>query len=711
MAQPSLAHEIALEQVRVDLVMDQLRHAVNSAQDLARESRARFLSDRESWLREEDGTALFERDAFAFLAARRMATLDDEHEGLVFGRLDFVDGETHYIGRLGVRTADYEPLVIDWRAQAAEPFYRATPAQPMSVVRRRVLTSRDDRVIDVEDDVLMPDHVPAGMVLIGDGALMQALGRARTHKMRDIVATIQAEQDEAIRAPYPGFTWITGGPGTGKTVVGLHRVAYLLYTHRRRFGNGGVLVVGPSPTFMDYIERVLPSLGEDKVVLRSTGQVASDILGLSSSQIDSAAAWAVKGDAAMATVLRRLVEQPRSNVAGLTVMVKGEPLIVPGDQLAKIRHDALRSAPYHQARPVADQAIVDWLWLNEHHRVDVTSRDQFNDLVRGTWAFTTLMTTWWPDLTPADALARLGDPAWVQRLAGDLLSEQAMADLATAIVPGDPTVADIALLDELAFLLGPIPQAEDDEDIFGTDPIKEIATITDRLTDRRDLSEETLHDTYAHILVDEAQDITPMQWRMIHRRGPQASWTILGDLAQSNWPDPQASADALTNLIGTRERRDFRLSTNYRSPKEAYDLATAYIAIHEPAVDIAAAVRSTGVEPHLMVVPTDDLAAALRAELLDLLDAVEGTIGVIVEPLHTQAVFEALLGLDPRITQMDPLSSKGLEFDAVVVVDPDSIYRGHPGGARTLYVALTRPTQRLSAIDLDRPGDWRPAGY
>jgi len=379
--------------------------------------------------------------------------------------------------------------------------------------------------------------------------------------------------------------------------------------------------------------------------------------------------------------------------------------------LAKFRHEALHAAAYHPARALAEQAITDWLWARDQSRVEVTGRAQFDDLVRSSWAFTALMDSWWPELSPVDALARLTDPASVAQVAGDLLSSQAAADLAASITPGDWTVADIALLDELADLLGPVPAVEDDDNIFGTDPIEEIATITDRLTDRRDLSEETLHDTYSHILVDEAQDITPMQWRMIHRRGPQASWTILGDLTQSNWPDPQAPAAALDALIGQRERRAFRLSTNYRSPKEAYDLATAYIAGHEPNVDIAAAVRSTGVEPRLLVAPAGELAATLRAELLGLLDAVEGTIGVIAEPAHNQAVFEALLGLDRRVSAMDPLSSKGLEFDAVAVVDPDSIERAHPGGARTLYVALTRPTQRLVTIDLDQPGDWRPAGY
>ena len=218
---------------------------------------------------------------FAFQAAKRLAVLDAEHDGLVFGRLDRSDREVRYVGRIGVRDADYEPLVIDWRAPAAEPFYRATPADPMHVVRRRVLRCSGSRVIGIEDDLLDADvdvDADGGLVVLGEGALLAALSRARGHTMRDIVATIQAEQDEAIRAPYQGFTMISGGPGTGKTVVALHRAAFLLYSNRRRFESGGVLVVGPSRVFMNYIERVLPSLGEDAVTLRSIGSVAADVI-------------------------------------------------------------------------------------------------------------------------------------------------------------------------------------------------------------------------------------------------------------------------------------------------------------------------------------------------------------------------------------------------------------------------------------------------
>ena len=255
-ASSTLERELATEQAHVDLVYARLAEATRSAEEVARAGRDLFRSDRESYLREEDGTGLYERDVFAFQAAKRLAVLDAEHEGLVFGRLDRTDGEVRYVGRIGVRDVDYEPLVVDWRAPAAEPFYRATPSRPMQVVRRRVLRCQGERVIGIEDDLLDAANA-SELAVIGEGALMASLSRARGHTMRDIVATIQTEQDEAIRAPYQGFTMISGGPGTGKTVVALHRAAYLLYSHRRRFESGGVLVVGPSP--VSYTHLTLPT--------------------------------------------------------------------------------------------------------------------------------------------------------------------------------------------------------------------------------------------------------------------------------------------------------------------------------------------------------------------------------------------------------------------------------------------------------------------
>ena len=318
-----VAREIAAEQAHVDTVYAELSRASERAGLVAADGMSRGRTDRVGDIRDEEITGLFERDALVFNAARRQASLDQQYEGLVFGRLDTLDlddvGSTsgsdlppqwwlasdrqvRYIGRLGVRDEDYEPLVIDWRAPAAAAFYRATPAQPYGVIRRRVLRSSGPVVVGVEDDLMAPE-APDDLVVVGDGALMAALTRTRGSRMRDIVATIQRHQDEAIRAPGRGVTEITGGPGTGKTVVALHRAAYLLYNERRRYEGGGVLVIGPSSAYTAYIERVLPSLGEDSVTLRSLGDVVDAI---TTGRLDRPEVAAIKGTLRVRRLLERV---------------------------------------------------------------------------------------------------------------------------------------------------------------------------------------------------------------------------------------------------------------------------------------------------------------------------------------------------------------------------------------------------------------------
>ena len=295
---PDVEAEVAREQAHVDRVYDELAKATRRAADVEADGLARGRTDRTGDVRDEEMTGLFERDALVYAAARRRAMIDTQYEGLVFGRLDLgaedtpaTERDVRYIGRLGVRDDDYEPLVVDWRAPAASAFYRATPVDPMGVIRRRVLRCRGPRVVGVEDDLMVPE-APDDLVVVGDGALMAALTRSRGRQMRDIVATIQRHQDEAIRAPSRGVTEITGGPGTGKTVVALHRAAYLLYSERRRFENGGILVIGPSAAYTAYIERVLPSLGEESVALRALGDVVD---GVTATRLDPPEVASVKG--------------------------------------------------------------------------------------------------------------------------------------------------------------------------------------------------------------------------------------------------------------------------------------------------------------------------------------------------------------------------------------------------------------------------------
>ena len=720
-AQTSIAveRELATEQAHVDLVYARLAEATRSAEEVARAGRALYQSDRETYLREEDGTGLYERDVFAFQAARRLAVLDAEHEGLVFGRLDRTDGEIRYVGRIGVRDADYEPLVVDWRAPAAEPFYRATPAVPMDVVRRRVLRCSGETVVGISDDLLDSEHANGDLVVLGEGALMAALTRARGHTMRDIVATIQAEQDEAIRAPYQGFTMITGGPGTGKTVVALHRAAYLLYSNRRRFESGGVLVVGPSRVFMSYIEQVLPSLGEESVTLRPIGAVAADVVAVTGEQVDPPATAAVKGSLRMTRVLRALVREPPPNAPKeLRVSVKGHVLVLPAGALDQVRLEVLAHHKLNTGREAAEKAVLAALWRMRPPELDL-DREDFDAVVAETSELAAFWPAWWPAVTPLAALGRLADRDLLHRLSASVLSN-AECDLVSASYAGmaersDWTVADGALLDELAHLLGPVPPPEEGEISLFLDrlsDVSEVVTTADRLTRvREDDPFAEPQTTYAHILVDEAQDITPMQWRMLRRRGPSASWTVVGDPAQSSWPDQPEATGALNEIIGNAPVRTFRMSTNYRSPAEVFELAAKVVVAAVPSADLPAAVRSVGVEPRLEIAGSEGLSAAMIRIVAGLLADVEGTVGVIGPPVLkaelSARLREAQLVGGDRVSVVAPLEAKGLEYDAVLVVAPDEIAASSPGGVRTLYVALTRPTQRLVTLDAGPGAGWR----
>ena len=723
-----LQRELAHEQAHVDAVYDRLAEATESARTVATQGRALYTSDRERYVREEDGTALFERDAFAFQAARRLAVLDAEHEGLVFGRLDHTDDEVRYIGRIGVRDEEYEPLVIDWRARAAEPFYRATPNNTMGVVRRRVLRCRNDRVIGIEDDLLdadaQRDHDT--LPIVGEGALMAALSRGRGTRMRDIVATIQAEQDEAIRADHAGVTTISGGPGTGKTVVALHRAAYLLYSNRRRFERGGILVVGPGPVFMNYIERVLPSLGEDSVTLRSVGAVVTDVLpGLRAERVDDAATSYVKGSLRMVRVLKNLVDLPVGFTGDdgplLRVTVKGEVLTLRQPELERIRRHVLAHHKVNLGRDAAEKGLLAALVAQVPEEIDL-ERDVIEELITDSAAYRVFLHAWWPPLSAPEVLRRLADPGAVARVAGGVLDADEQRHLAASYAGDAPwTVADAALLDELVAIIGPLHDDEDDDPtLFLTDSseVAELVTTADLMSRPVEhVREEETHDTYAHLLIDESQDVTPMQWRMLRRRGSQASWTIVGDIAQSSWPDLDEVGRAVRELIGNAPHRQFRLSVNYRSPAEVFELAAQVVKRAFPRADLPRAVRSTGVQPDLRRVTESGLLAEIVRALDTLTDEVPGTVGVIAPPSrldHLKAALPARMAyrMNPvdsaRVLFVSPLEAKGLEYDAVVVVSPDEVVEESPGGVRVLYVALTRPTQRLVTLDVgESSGAWR----
>jgi DNA helicase IV len=710
-----LAAELEAEQAFVDRVYVQLKRSARNAQALATEGYGRGALGHEG--------GLVERDAMVFQAARRIAQLDAAHEGLVFGRLDLLpelDPEPRYIGRIGLRDDHRDSLLIDWRAPAAAVFYQATAAEPHSVVRRRVLRCSGPQVVGVEDE-LLDSEVETDLPIVGEGALMAQLSRARDRSMHSIVATIQAEQDRAIRAPTRGVVAISGGPGTGKTVVALHRAAYLLYTDRRRYETGGVLVVGPSGVFMRYIERVLPSLGETAVALRSLGEVVG---GLRATRHDEPAAAAVKGSRRMAELMRRTArQQAPGSPKEYRVFWRDDVIHLDRGALGKLRRQLMGQGQRNRQLPRVASALLDVMWRQVRgERGRERGREAFDDDMLSSEAFVDFALSWWPPLTAPEVLAWLRDPEFLARVGEGVVTPEEQRLLVESWQAGDLSVEDVPLVDELRYALGDVPdraREEDHEldDFLGGD-LQELTTAAEREYGSGRVWQPPTHriddDGYAHVLVDEAQDLTPMQWRMVGRRGRAATWTIVGDAAQSSWPVPAESASARAAAIEGKDLHEFHLSTNYRNSSEIYDYAAAYAERVGLDADLPTAVRSTGVSPRVVAVGEDE-AATLRAELAALAGQVGGTVGIVV-PVARRAEVSTWLASwperaddaphvttptaagDDRVVVLTGIDTKGLEFDGIVVLDPAAIEAESPTGRATLYVVLTRATQLLTLI-------------
>jgi DNA helicase IV len=697
--------EIAVEQAHVDVVyarVDEMRAEAQALRDrgdqLAHGARNEAVF--------EQAAMLFERDVMVYHANQILRSLDAEHEGLVFGRLDDTSGETMYVGRLGVRDLNFDNLVTDWRAPAAAPFYQATAEQPMDVVRRRVIRSTGQSVVDIDDDLLMPEMRPEGMSVVGEGALMASLVRARGETMRDIVATIQKEQDEVIRAPWRGVTEITGGPGTGKTAVALHRVAYLLYRDRRRMGGSGVLVIGPSATFTSYISRVLPSMGEDSVELRAVGDLLD---GVSASHVDTSDVAAIKGSLRMRRVLKQAMrEAPPQAPEELRIVYKGDVLKLGARELARVRRSVFsRGRPPNESRVDAAEALLEALWRHaESYRMEdgdeaaaKARREELLTDLGERLDFHRFVVVWWRLLEPIELLRWLSDRERLARAAGNLLSADEVSALAAswANLDAGVSVADVALLDELRVLLGTPPKRRKrrQEQV-------ELRTWSERQA-ATPYRRPQHYDEYSHIVVDEAQDLSPMQWRMIGRRGRYASWTTVGDPVQSAWPDPAEAAQARASALGPRAtRRNFTLRTNYRNSAEIFALAARVVGSVATADQLPHAVRSTGIEPSIRVVDPAELNESVVCAAKEFLAEVDGIIGVITSAARSATIRSTVDGLDPdRLRVVDGLEAKGLEYDAVVVVEPTELVNESTTGPRTLYVALTRATQRLTVVTTD----------
>ncbi len=763
--------------------------------------------------------SMYERDVAVAHAHQRLAQLTFGDAQLCFGRLDHRDGRLHYVGRVAVTTPDQEPFVLDWRAPASAPFYRATAVDPMGVARRRHFHARSRTLIGVDDEVFDFDASDAaGLHLVGEGALLASLARSRTGRMGDIVGTIQAEQDEAIRAPLPGVLVVQGGPGTGKTAVALHRAAYLLYTHRQALAGTGVLVVGPNRMFLRYISNVLPSLGEDGVVLSTPSGMASTGRPIRrpsvASRTDVPQVTALKGDARMARVLSRaLADRQRPLPRAMVLRWRGHSLRLSVDDSARIVNRVRKMKGSHnERRSAVAQRIVDTL-LDQHraaaarevrlglagrtgdddpfadelfpdeplppkdppsaaasaganagpgsgpvdnvvsiaaarrshepipgsYREALTAmasgevpgwyRDEFAHEVLRTPEVREALFRMWPDLEPAELLYALFSlPTLMRRAADGILSEAEQAMLRRDRRADETwadalwSEADTVLLDELTVPLGPRSSAR----LFKA-PKPRRPNDDDGTTINPDEPRE-----FGHVIVDEAQDLTPMQWRMLARRCPSGSFTLVGDFGQASRPGACRSWDQVASFLPQRRQgRTVLLSVNYRTPSEIVDFANRVLAVAAPHVAATVAVRSTGEFPRI-VATTDAIAATSSIVRRLLADPggdegnPMGTVAVVAPAELREAITDELAdvgavgasadALDAPVAVLSPDEVKGLEFDAVVLVEPAALVRevdaGNPSdglaGLRALFVTLTRATRTLALVHetpLPRPLD------
>ncbi|HWM07219.1 MAG TPA: UvrD-helicase domain-containing protein [Actinophytocola sp.] len=760
---PPFAQELAAETGRIRRL-----HALLATEIMAATARARGM------LAAPTGgelSARWERDVSVHRWSERVGALTAARSGLCFGRLDHTHGSTSYIGRIGLTDpADGESALLDWRAPAARPFYCATLATPLGVTRRRHFqltgTAPDERVATFHDDVLDRAALrETDSEHASDPALLAALRAPRGSTMRDIVTTIQTEQDAIIRLPLPGVVVIEGGPGTGKTAVALHRVAYLLYTHRERLARSGVLVVGPSAGFIHYVGGVLPALGESAVVFTTPGRLAHGVV---ATAVDPDEVARTKGGLAMLDVLRRAVAD-RQVLPGSPIAIELDDVTVEIDRAtaAEARRRARAAGlPHNTARATFRDTLGSLLVQQGVERLDQDLEDppELAELLRELGERDDI-----PEIAPAgaaqlsaelrqelrdDLRSDLGFHAAVERLWPVLTAEQLLAELFASPdrlasaggeidlsglyrSPAGPTrpawtVADAPLLDELAELLGPPPgppggrggperepdsaaqrayaaevlsileatdrqlAGEDPDELRPTDFVTADVLAARQVPEHlKSVAERAAADRdwrFGHLVVDEAQELSAMDWHVLLRRCPSRSITAVGDLAQRSAPaGAHAWADVLAPHLGSRWT--YRtLTVNYRTPAEIMALAAAVLAEFAPDRQPPESVRATGEDPWQRTVPAADLVAEVRTAVqAEVAQLGRGTLAVIA------ADVDGLAGLPARLHT--PVSAKGLEFDAVVIVDPERIRAHNPAD---LYVSMTRATQRLGLLHVER---------
>ncbi|MEV7392392.1 MULTISPECIES: ATP-dependent DNA helicase [unclassified Streptomyces] len=692
--------------------------------------------------------ARLERDILVAERSGLLAALNAVDGSLCFGRIDLTSGTKHHIGRIGLRLDDAErtPILVDWRAEVARPFYLATGHTPMGLRRRRHIATDGRRVSSLHDEILdLGDQERTGHEdPTGDAVLLAALNSARTGRMNDIVQTIQAEQDEIIRAPHRGVLVVEGGPGTGKTAVALHRAAYLLYEYRELLAKRAVLIVGPNPAFLGYIGEVLPSLGETGVLLATVGELFP---GVKARAADTSEAAAVKGRADMADVLAAVVRDRQTLPDPVLAIEHDREVLMLDDGLVNMARERTRAArlPHNVAREYFEGHILNTLTELYAERVgtdpfdgssllDPSDITQIRDELAENPEVWTAVDQLWPLLTP-------------QRLVADFLAEPegyVGAEDAAAIrrpVTRAWTVSDVPLLDEAAELLGVDERVararaereretqiayaqgvldvsyasrtyefddkeDEDSEVLSAHDIIDAERFAERQEedDHRSAAERAAADrtwAFGHIIVDEAQELSPMAWRLLMRRSPTRSMTLVGDPAQTA---EAAGVGSWSEILEpyVEDRWDHtRLGVNYRTPSEIMDLAAAVVRAENPDFEPPSSVRSTGVPPWIRQAH-DDLPGAVEKAVAELTPT-EGRLAVIA-PRDLHRALAARLdgvtaGAEPDLTRtvvlLDPRQAKGLEFDSVLVVEPARY------GTSDLYVALTRATQRLGVLYTD----------
>ena len=699
-----------------------------------------------------------ERDSFATMYEDRLTQLRAVEDRLVFGRLDNAKGEHRYIGRLGLSDERHEPILTDWRAEAARPFYEATPSSHGDIVMRRHITLNFREVVGVEDEVLDVHSDQVGQAssagtLTGEGALLASLNAKRTGKMTDIVATIQAEQDRIIRADLNQAVVVQGGPGTGKTAVALHRAAYLLYTHRRALERSGVLVIGPSSTFLHYIDQVLPSLGETGVVSRT---IADLIPGVIATGHDDPRAAKLKGERRMAKAIANAVaareripsELPTIRINGFAcpmLRVDLEQAITAAKRTRQPHNKARESFVHSMLIAMRNRYVEQLDYTPEQAELnDVMQQLRMNDALRKTLnlAWLPMTGTWLVDqlFAKPDQLRRFAP--WLEE-----------RDIRTLTRPkGSPfTISDVPLLDEAMELLGPDPKAvarqkaldakRAEEEQFAQDTLAQAGIGSGIITSQMLVDNINGMDaeltaqragadrewTYGHVVVDEAQELTAMDWRMLIRRCPSRSFTIVGDVAQTSALGGTRSWRRMMDpLFGPHNWSLNELTINYRNPKEVSQLACDFASAEGLYISTVNAVRGVADSVRRLTLTDESLLAdAVAHQAIDLVRAHVGADGTgrvaIIAPDALLASLRARVYAELRQTlapkEFERLSSqsswdeqvticstrtvKGLEYDAVMVVQPGRIEEDAPSrivAASDLYVAMTRPTQRLLIV-------------